>query len=142
MKAICVRCGGERAAYDATCPACGHRPEGDGLLVAWLLSTEHLSELELERVAARVARGEATRPTERMLDTARRAICAHYSTDVGLPTLHLVSLLAVSVLVTPLPAWVLAAWWWNERPRAARQALGLALPVSVASTAVILYLST
>jgi hypothetical protein len=140
MKAVCVRCGGERLRYDQVCPTCGHRPEGEGLLVAWLLSTEHLSEVELERVRGRVASGEVTRPTERMLEQARRAIGAHFATDAGLGTRERLGLLFVSLAFTPLPAWVLAAWWWNEQPRAARQALAIALPTTVASTALVFYL--
>ena len=31
-RAVCVRCGGERADFDQICPSCGHRPEGEGLL--------------------------------------------------------------------------------------------------------------
>lgn len=137
MRAVCVRCGGERPRYDQVCPKCGFRAEGDGLLVAWLLSTEHFSEAELDRVRARVVAGEVIRPTARMLETARRATGAHFATDVGLDGRERLALLGVSIALTPLPAWVLAAWWWNERPRAARQALALALPVSVLSTAAV-----
>lgn len=141
MRAVCVRCGGERARYDQVCPACGFRPEGEGLLVAWLLSAEHLSSDELDRVKARVLAGEGIRPTERMLEQARRATGAHFATDVGLSGRARLALVAVSFGLTPLPAWVLAAWWWNERPRAARQALALALPASVVSTAAVWWLA-
>jgi hypothetical protein len=137
MRAICVRCGAERPRYDQVCPACGFRAEGEGLLVAWLLSSEHLSEVELDRAKARVASGEVIRPTERMLEQARKATGTHFATDLGLDGRERLGLLLLSLLVTPLPAWVLAAWWWNERPRAARQALALALPASVLSTAAV-----
>lgn len=142
MRAVCVRCGGERTAFDATCPACGHRPLDDGLLVAWLLSSEHLAPTELDRVQERIRKGDPPRPTPRMLETARKALGAHFATDLGLSSRDRLLLLAVSLALTPLPAWVLAAWWWNDRPRAARQALGLALPVTVASTAALVYLSS
>ena len=139
MKAVCVRCGGERARHDQVCPSCGHRPEGEGLLVAWLLSTESLSEPELDRVRDRIRAGESIRPTGRMLDQARKALGAHFSTDAGLDSRERLQLLFASLVLTPLPAYVLAIWWWNERPRAARQALALAVPTSVLSTALLLY---
>ena len=44
-----MRCGSLKPSYDDICPSCGHRPEGEGLLVAWLLSDMHLHRDELAR---------------------------------------------------------------------------------------------
>jgi hypothetical protein len=136
-----VRCGGERDRWDQVCPGCGHRPEGEGLLVAWLLSRENLSEPELAAVRARIVGGEVIRPTERMLDRARRALGTHFATDLGLGTAERWAVLAGSILLTPLPGLVLGAWSWDSRPRAARQALALSLPASIAFFLGVLYLA-
>ncbi len=141
-RSVCVRCGAERGRWDQVCPGCGHRPEGEGLLVAWLLSRENLSEGELAAVRARILGGEVIRPTERMLDRARRALGTHFATDLGLGTGERWALLATSILVTPLPGLVFGAWTWNSRPRAARQALALSVPASVAFFLLVLYLTT
>lgn len=138
-RAVCVRCGGERPDYTQTCPRCGHRPEGEGLLVAWLLSSENLGDAELDATAERVRAGDAPKPSPRMLDRARRALGSHFATDLGLTTGQRLALLGTSLFLTPLVGWVLFAWWWNSRPRAAVQALALSLPATVLFTVVVLW---
>jgi hypothetical protein len=131
-RSVCLRCGGPKAAYDAICASCGHVPEGEGLLVAWLLSEAHLDGAGLEAAAARVRAGEVIRPSEKMLDRARRALGRHAAEDAGLDVGARATLLATSLLLTPLVG-LTAAWWWREtRPRAAAQALAMSAPVSVA----------
>lgn len=134
MKAVCVRCGAAKGAWDRICPACGQVPEGDGLLVAWLLGDAHLTEPELERAALRIRAGEAVRPSARMLDAARRALGIHAEHDTGLTQAQRLGLLALGFLVSPAPG--LAMWWsWRGRyPRSALQALGLSLPTSILVT--------
>ncbi len=139
-RAICVRCGGERSDFDQICPSCGHRPEGEGLLVAWLLSSHNLSGDELKQVQARVRQGEAIRPSGRMLDKARRALGSHFATDTGMDTRQRLALLATSLFLTPMVGWVLFFWWRSERPRAAVQALALSLPASVLFTGLVIWL--
>lgn len=132
VRAICLRCGGPKAAYDAICPACGHVPEGEGLLVAWLLSDAHLDAAGLDAAAARVRSGEGIRPSDKLLDRARRALGRHATQDPGLTGGQRAALFATSLALTPLVG-LTAAWWWREaRPRAAAQALAMSLPVSVA----------
>lgn len=139
-RAVCVKCGDVRSGFDEICPGCGHRPIGEGRLVAWLLSTESLDDAELDRVRARILAGESIQPTARMRDKARRALGQHLTTDLGMTTPQKVALLATSLLLTPLVGWVLFAWWWNVRPRSAIQALGLSLPATVAFTVLVLSL--
>ncbi len=138
--AVCVRCGAERQDFSKICPECGHRPDGDGLLVAWLLSEENLGVGNLGEVQRRIRGGEKIRPSARMLDKARRALGSHYATDAGLPVPQLVALLATNLLLTPLVGWVLAAWWWGQRPRAAVQSLALTVPVAALFFVGVLYL--
>lgn len=140
MSAVCVRCGGERATYDAICPACGHRPEGEGLLVAWLLSSEHLDADGLRDVAERIRAGESVRPSERMLARARRALGEAYDSDPGLPAPQLLALAAATLVLTPVLGLVLWGWWRRQRPRTATQALLLALPVAVLDVVAVLWL--
>lgn len=142
IRGICVRCGAERSHYEQICPECGHRPEGDGLLVAWLLSGENLDQDALTSVQNRIRSGEAIRPSANMLEKARRALGQHLATDRGMPTRDRLLLLATNLVLTPLVGWVLLVWWRNTRPRAALQALALTLPVSVLFVAMVLYAVT
>jgi len=133
--AICARCGDYKARYDQVCPGCGHRPAGDGLLVAWLLSEHHVPAGQLPALAERVRRGEAIRPSDRVLDLARSALHRNLSTDEGLGRTRVLAFALVSLVLTPLPALVLAAWWRSERPRSALQALVIGVSVSAFSAA-------
>lgn len=139
VRAICVRCGDERADFDQICPGCGHRPDAEGRLVAWLLSSENLDDAGLADVQRRIRAGKAIRPSGRMLDKARRALGRHVETDIGLTSRQKIALLATSVLLTPLVGWMLFGWWWSERPRAAMQALALSLPASIGFAVLVLY---
>lgn len=130
-RAVCVRCGADRPAFDAVCPACGHRPEGDGLLVAWLLSDAYLDEAGLERAAARIRSGEPVRASDRMLERARIALGRHVSRDAGLSRRARLGLLALGVVATAVPGLMLAWWWREDRPRSARQAFVLSVPSAV-----------
>ena len=135
-----MKCGGQRGAFRQVCPACGHRPEGEGLLVAWLLSSENLDSDSLDSVAKRILEGESIRPSGRMLERARRALGSHIASDPGLGARVMLALFAVHLVLTPLVGWVLFAWWRQTRPRAALQALALAVPVTVLFTGVFLWL--
>lgn len=130
-RAVCIQCGTNRATFDAVCPECGHDPQGDGRLVAWLLSDQHLTSDQLDEVQRRIKAGETIRPSKESLDLARGALGGHYSTDEGLSLRERLGLLGVSILLTPLVGLVLAGWWRRERPRAAMQSLALSLPFSV-----------
>ncbi len=139
VTAVCVRCGSLRQGFDQICPKCGFRPDGEGLLVAWLLSSANLPKDELDRVAARVAAGESIRPSARQVDKARKALGQHFSSDPGLTTRQRMALLGCSLLVTPLVGLMLAGWWRAERPRAAFQSLALSLPASILWFAAVLW---
>ena len=139
-RSVCLRCAAERTRYDQVCPSCGHTPTGDGLLVAWLLSSQHLSDAELEAAAAHIRDNKPLRPSNRQLDIARRALGTHYDSDPGLTRRQKAALLATSLLLTPLPGWVLWASWRGQRPRAAWQALALSAPATLLFTAAVLWL--
>jgi hypothetical protein len=138
--AVCVKCGAERREWDAICPDCGHRPDAEGRLVAWLLSDRNLTAAELAGVRARILGGEVIKPSARMLRRARSALGQVFSTDAGLTGGQRLLLLATSLLVTPLVGWVLFAWWYGSRPRSAIQALALSLLATVAFTLIVFYL--
>ena len=116
------------------CARCGHRPIDDGLLVAWLLSSEHLSEDQFESVAARIKAGEVIRPSNKQLKQARKALGRSFASDPGLTGTQRLLLLALSFGLTPLPAWVCFFWWISVRPRAAWQALSIGAPATAVFT--------
>ncbi len=135
MSAVCQRCGGGREAFDQICPSCGHRPQGEGLLVAWLLSSHNLEAEPLAAAGRRIAGGEPLRPNARQLARAKTALGRDYLTDPGLGVPMLFGLLATSVVLTPLVGWAAWLWWRQTRPRAALQALALSLPLTLIYTA-------
>ncbi len=139
-RAVCLRCGSDKSSSGGVCPSCGHRPAGEGLLVAWLLSEDHLPAEKLERAAARIRRGESIRPSDDMLDRARVALGRHASADPGMPRRQRMALLATSLVLTPAVGWMLWWWWAEERPRSATQALWLSAPASVFFTALVSWL--
>ncbi len=130
-RALCVRCGGSKRSYDAICASCGHVPEGEGLLVAWLLSAHHLDAAALEATAQRLRAGEAVRPSDALLERARYALGTHARQDAGLAPRSRALLLLVSVVLTPLVGLAAAFTWRETRPRASAQALAMSAPVSL-----------
>jgi hypothetical protein len=141
MRGVCVRCGEERADWREICASCGFRPEGEGLLVAWLLSDQNLTPEQMVKTAARVKAGESIKPSERMLEKARHALGTSMASDPGLTTRQRVALLLTTMFLTPLPGWVCWLWWRRERPRAAMQALALALPGTLVFTVLVIWLA-
>ncbi len=137
--AVCVRCGAPRLDYAQICPSCGHRPEGEGLLVAWLLSEHNLDEEGLREAAERIREGHEVQPSRRMLDKARRALGSDFHSDPGLTVVQQLGLALIGIALTPLPGLVLWAWWRRQRPRAAVQALALSLPLGLVSAGIVLW---
>lgn len=136
--AICLKCGQSKSDFDVICPHCGHRPFGDGLLMAWLVSSHHLSPAQLEAAAQRIRSGKDLNPSEALLETARQALGRAASQDPGLPTAQRLALLLTSVIFTPWPGLVLWFWWRKERPKTAKQSLWLSLPAGLLWFAVVL----
>ena len=134
MSAVCVRCGQGRDRFDRICPHCGHRPEGEGLLVAWLLSSENLTPSQLQKTGERIQAGEQIRPSASRLAKAREALGQAYTSDPGLTVAQRVGLLVLSLLATPLVGITCWVWWRQTRPRASIQALALSLPASLLFT--------
>lgn len=99
--------------------------------MAWLLSDANLSDEQLDQTAARIEAGEVIRPSENMLEKARRALGTHMSSDPGFTSVERLALLLTSLFLTPAVGWVIWLWWRRERPRAALQALSLSLPFTV-----------
>ncbi len=141
MRALCIRCGRDKRDYLAVCPGCGHRPEGDGVLVGWLLSSHNLDDAQLDATAARIRAGEVVRPSPAMLKRARRALGRQVATDPGLGVRPLAGLLAANIFFSPVVGWICAAFWWRERPRAALQAALLSAPITVVGTVLWLWVA-
>lgn len=138
--AVCVACGATKDRPMGSCPACGHRPEGEDRLAAWLFSAHHLTQEELQDASERLVGGERLDPSPEMLAVARAALNPvpeardplARDPDERLSPRWIALLLACNVVFTPLFGFT--AWWsWrSHRPQAARQALHLTWPVAVA----------
>ena len=133
-RAVCARCGTFRKDYREPCAACGLRAEGDGLLVAWLLSDLGLGDAALDDAAARIRRGEPLQPSSRLLAKARAALGGTTEADPGLSSRERFGILFCAVFLTALPGLVFALHSRRTRPRAALQAVALSLPFAAAWT--------
>lgn len=89
--------------------------------------------------AERVQSGAPIRPTPAMRLKARRAMRRTFGEDRGFTGRELVLLCAVGLIATPLPGWLLAYWWRTSRPRAALQALFVAVCCSLLYAGGVLY---
>lgn len=131
MRAVCHRCGADKRDFRGVCASCGHRPTGDGLLVAWLLSADHLTGPELDDAATRVRAGDQPRPSAKQIEAAKLGLGRHMAADAGMSGRQRAALLATSLVLTPLVGWTIWAWERQTRPRTAMQALFLSAPASV-----------
>ena len=117
------------------CKTCSFTPTGDERPVAWLFSAHHLAVDELLEAAKRVRAGDRPEPSKALRGQARVGMGAAPLTDTAKEPLGTNSLLMLglgNLLLTPLAGY--AVWFGlrEERPRAARQALLLTLPMSAA----------
>ena len=134
VHAICARCGSSKADFSSICSACGHRPTGRAVALAWLLSDHNLSQHDLAGAAERIRNQEPLNPNAAALRRARLALGWHVATDPGLSQATRALLAITSVLLTPAPGFMVAWHWWEERPRSAWQALSISLPIAALLT--------
>lgn len=139
MRGVCVKCGEIRSDWRGLCPTCGFRPSDEGVLVAWLLSDEHLDAGDLQAAADRVKSGQSVWPSERLIEKARQALGQTLSSDPGLDYPTRLGILLSSLFLTPLVGLTLWWWWRASRPKAALQALVLSAPISALLFAVVLW---
>lgn len=135
VAAICHRCGGDKRGPLVPCKTCGFTPTSDERPVAWLFSAHHLDTDELLEAARRVRSGDRPEPSKALREEARVGMGAAPLTDAAKEPLRPSTLLLIglgNLLLTPLAGY--AVWFGlrEERPRAARQALTLTLPISAA----------
>ncbi len=143
MRAVCVRCGGDKPRAMASCPSCGYLPAGEERALSYLLSSHHLDDEDLDRTAARIRDGERPTPPGELMDVARAVLTASSPAsddelphDPGLAKDERIFVWLGSIALSPMMA--LAAWWgWRERrPRAAAEALRVFWPVTAVSVAI------
>ena len=134
VDAVCHRCGAEKDLALARCGACGYAPSGADRELAVLASRAVLDAAALAEVQARVRAGEALRPSGALRERARAVLGGRVDPPLTLSPRALTWLFLANVLVGPLVGW--GAWWtWSRRPGpAARQALVVTVPVSIAFT--------
>ena len=129
MAAVCVDCGVLRAERTQACPGCGAVALGEARLLAWLLSSENLPNDQLDAAAERIQRGEDLQPSKDALLRARHTLGWTLKGDPGLSVRAGLGLLAMSLLLTPLPGLVLGAAWRMQHPRRSIQAFALTIPL-------------
>lgn len=132
-RAVCARCGGSRSDLFADCPDCGASIGPADRPLAWLLSSAWLDEAELDELARRISSGQRPDPGEALLARARVALgAAPQERGERLSPRQRLGLLAANLLLTPLAGY--AVWFGlrRERPAAARDALSVTLPVTMA----------
>ena len=114
------------------CKACGFVPTGEDRPIAWLFSGHHLEAGDLIEAAERIRAGERPDPPSALRQGARAAMGASPLLDPlakGLSRRDLVGVGLGSLLFTPLVG--IAVWFGlrEDRPRAAAQALWMALGI-------------
>jgi hypothetical protein len=132
--AVCHRCGADKAGPFVPCKACGFTPTGDDRAIAWLFSTHHLTEAELEVARARVLNGVRPDPSKALKDAARDQMGAAPLDEEArrpFPPSTLALLALVDVVLTPLAGYAVWLGLRTKRPRAAKQALFVTLPISI-----------
>ncbi len=132
LAAICARCGAEKDLPLGRCPGCGHLPAGEDRALALVCSTRVLDEAALRTAQERIRRGEPVRPTAALLERARGILSGGTERSARLDARQLVAIAVANVLLTPLVGY---AVWWRHREDtgpAARQALLVTVPVSIA----------
>lgn len=116
FRSLCIRCGADKELPLGRCARCQHVPDRGEAALSLLASTRVLSAEDLETVRVRLERGEALRPSHARLRQARSLLFeSGPQTDV-MSRRQIVALLALSVVLTPIPA-LLAAWAWRESER-------------------------
>ena len=132
--AVCHRCGADKAGPFVPCKACGFTPTGDDRAIAWLFSTHHLTEAELETARARVLNGVRPDPSKALKDAARDQMGAAPLDEEArrpFPPSTLALLALADLLLTPLAGYAVWLGLRTKRPRAARQALFVTVPISL-----------
>jgi len=132
--AVCHRCGADKAGPFVPCKACGFTPTGDDRAIAWLFSTHHLTEADLETARTRVLNGVRPDPSKALKDAARLQMGAAPLDEEArrpFPPSTLALLALADLLLTPLAGYAVWLGLRTKRPRAARQALFVTLPISL-----------
>ena len=130
--AICARCGAEKDLALGRCSACAHLPTGDEREVAIVCSTRVLDVAALRAAQTRIRTGEPVRPTATLRARARAVLSGTEPRATRLTGGQLAALVVANLIGTPLLGY--AVWWWYRADAgpAARQALLVTVPCSVA----------
>lgn len=133
IEAVCHRCGALKKGPLVPCKACRYVPTKEARAVAWLFSAHHLQPDELAEAQSRVRRGDVPEPSRALRAAAQRAmgaLDAPPEVDRPLEPMQVVLLVVAEVVFTPLIG--LAVWLGlrESRPRAARLAWRLTVPIT------------
>lgn len=133
VPAVCHRCGARKRGPLVPCKGCRFVPVREARAVAWLFSEHHLEAAELREAERRLRSGEVPAPPRALRVQAQRAmgaLDAPPEADRPLAPGLVVLLVLTQILLTPLVG--LAVWLGlrEDRPRAARVAMGTTIPIT------------
>ena len=131
--AVCHRCGARKNGPLVPCKACGFVPLRQDRAVAWLFSTHHLDEWELEEAERRIRAGDVPAPSKALRGMAQRAmgaIDAPIIEDRPLNAYEVLLLIITEVILTPLVGLALWHGLRERRPRAARLVARITIPIT------------
>ncbi len=122
-EALCLLCGSLKETVESACSDCGHQSREEEMELAHLFSLGNLSRDELVVAGERIASGD--RPAPRVYPREQRVGPGLAPREIALVSLG-------NLIFTPLLGFT--CWWgWRiNRPRAARQALGVTSLVAIA----------
>lgn len=115
------------------CKACGFVPLRQARAVAWLFSSHHLNEPELQEAERRIRAGDVPDPSKALRGMAQRAmgaIDAPAPEDRSLQPHEVLLLVVTEVVLTPLVGLALWHGLRERRPRAARLVARITVPIT------------
>jgi hypothetical protein len=122
LEALCLLCGSLKETVESPCSDCGHQSREEEMELAHLFSLRNLSREDLVAAGERIASGD--RPAPRVHHREQRV-------GPGLAPREMALVSLGNLVFTPLVGFTCWWGWRNNRPRAARQVLGVTSLIAI-----------